>query len=577
MKSLIKKVLKHLTAKTKPAAEAKPTPSPATAKPHDVPVDAASKDKVFRPSRSSHKEPSAEHAKEQPRERSQHDRGPDRGPRQGGRGGRPPRRDDRRDERRDGPREDRRDGPRPERAERREAPPAPVVDKPYVDNHVGWTIQQYDVPVEHGKTRFYDLNINDRLLHAVSDLGFQYCTPIQAEVLPHTLTGRDAFGQAQTGTGKTAAFMIATLDYFLRHPIEGERKVGRPRALVIAPTRELVMQIHKDAVVLSKYMNIECAVLFGGADYEKQQRQLQNRVIDVVSATPGRLLDFKRRGDLDLSGVEVLIIDEADRMLDMGFIPDVREIVGSTPPKSRRHTMLFSATFTDDIKKMAAAWTNNPITITIEPESVAVDTVEQIIYVVTLSERFALIHHVLNRPDVDRAIVFVNRRYEAEKLADQLCRYGFNCDLLSGAVPQNKRTRTLELFREGKIRVLVATDVAGRGLHVDGVSHVINFSMPDDPEDYVHRIGRTGRAGKSGVSISFATEDDAYEIPKIEAYIGRPLPCTHPEDAWLVLPEPPANGQAPRHASNSPPPRPGTGRPPRRGGPGGGRRPPRRS
>ena len=595
VKSLLKKVIKHLTGKKSEAA-----PAPAPAAPSDP--------NGFRPSRQhvETKTASAEKPREERRERRPDDRGGERrGPRPQHGQDRPPRRDGRREGPRDGQREapreggggegprgqhdgprdghrdDRRRGGGGGRSGRRDhgprdgaprdeasAPEAPA--KPYVDHHEGWSIAQYDVPVEHGKTRFYDLNIHDRLLHAVADLGFQYCTPIQAEVLPHTLTGRDAFGQAQTGTGKTAAFMIATLDYFLRNPIQGERRVGRPRALVIAPTRELVMQIHKDAVALSKYMNIECSVLFGGADYEKQQRQLQNKVIDIVSATPGRLLDFKRRGDLDLGGVEVLIIDEADRMLDMGFIPDVREIVHSTPPKTRRQTMLFSATFTDEIRKMASAWTKDPVTITIEPESVAVDTVEQVIYIVTLNERFSLIHHVLNRPDVDRAIVFVNRRYEAEKLADQLCRYGFNCDLLSGAVPQNKRTRTLELFREGKIKVLVATDVAGRGLHVDGVSHVINFSMPDDPEDYVHRIGRTGRAGKSGVSISFATEDDAYEIPKIEAYIGRPLPCTHPEDAWLVLPEPPANAPAPRHQSNSRPPRPNTGRPHRRPG---GRRP----
>jgi ATP-dependent RNA helicase RhlB len=397
--------------------------------------------------------------------------------------------------------------------------------------------------------------------------------------MPHTLTGRDAFGQAQTGTGKTAAFMLATLDFFLRNPAPPGRRVGRPRALVIAPTRELVMQIYNDAMDLSKYTGFECAVLFGGMDYEKQQRQLQNKVIDVVCATPGRLLDFKRRGDLDLSGVEILILDEADRMLDMGFIPDVREIVHSTPPKNKRQTMLFSATFPEEIKRLATQWTKDPVTITIHPESVAVDTVEQIVYIVTLNQRFGLIHYILSQPNMERAIIFVNRRYEAEKLADMLHRYGFNCDLLSGAVPQNKRMKTLEMFKEGKIQVLVATDVAGRGLHVEGVSHVINFSLPDDPEDYVHRIGRTGRAGASGISISFATEDDAYNIPEIEKFIGRPLPCTHPEESWLVLPEPPAGTHAPRHKSTTLPPRPGGRGGPRpggRGGPRGGGRPPRR-
>jgi len=425
-----------------------------------------------------------------------------------------------------------------------------------------------------GRTRFYDLNLHDRLLHAVADLGFQYCTPIQAEVLPHTLTGRDAFGQAQTGTGKTAAFVLGTLDFFLRNPAPAERRPGRPRALVIAPTRELVMQIYEDAKALGKYTPFEFAAIFGGMDYEKQQKQLQNRVIDMVCATPGRLLDFKRRGDLDLGGVEILVLDEADRMLDMGFIPDVREIVHSTPPKHKRQTLFFSATFTEDIKRLAVQWTREPVTVTIQPEKVAVDTVKQMIYIVTLNERFALTHHILSQPDMDQAIIFVNRRYEAEKLADQLHRYGFNCDLLSGAVPQHKRMKTLDQFKSGQIKVLVATDVAGRGLHVEGISHVINFSLPEDPEDYVHRIGRTGRAGSTGTSISFATEDDAYNLPVIEKYIGRELKCTHPEESWMVLPEPPAGVGAPRHKSYSEPPRPSKGGP--RSFRPGGRRPPRR-
>jgi ATP-dependent RNA helicase RhlB len=555
VKSLIKKVIKHLTSRSKTEGKpAKPVADKEQPKEHKEPHPQES----FRPSSRRH-QPSAEsssshnkpeHRSERP-PRSDHAQHSSHGPHDGQHQRR--RRND--------------DRPKPAHHERRE-----VEHKPEVDLHEGWTLAQYDVPVESGKTRFADLNLHDRLLHAIADLGFSYCTPIQAEVLPHTLLGRDAFGQAQTGTGKTAAFMLATLDYFLRHPIHEKRSVGRPRALIIAPTRELVMQIYNDAKDLGKYTGFECAAIFGGMDYEKQQRQLQNKVIDIVCATPGRLLDFKRRGDLNLSGVEVLILDEADRMLDMGFIPDVREIVMSTPPKQKRQTLLFSATFTDDIRKMASQWTKDAVTVTIKAESVAVDTVEQIVYIVTLNERFGLIHHILSQPNMERAIIFVNRRYEAEKLADMLCRYGFNCDLLSGAVPQNKRMKTLEMFREGQIKVLVATDVAGRGLHVDGVSHVINFSMPDDPEDYVHRIGRTGRAGTSGISISFATEDDAYAIPAIEKYIGRPLPCTHPEDSWLVLPDPPAHGHAPRHRSETLPPRPNTGRPRP-----GGRRPPRRN
>ncbi len=564
MRSIIKKVIQSLTSSKK--ASSSSTTSAAKARPVKL---AEGDSDVFRPG----------HGEKRPQRTGKPRR--ERGPRPSQDGdksesstSRPPREEGDRPRRR---RSRSGRGTRPGGDQsRREAQSAneTTPPKPREDLHVGWDISQYDIPVEHGKTRFYDLNIHDRLLHAVADLGFKYCTPIQAEVLPHTLTGRDAFGQAQTGTGKTAAFVLATLDYFLRNPAPENRRVGRPRALVIAPTRELVVQIYNDAVALSKYTGFECVAIFGGMDYEKQQRQLQNKVIDIVCATPGRLLDFKRRGDLDLGGVEILVLDEADRMMDMGFIPDVREIVHSTPPKHKRQTLFFSATFTDEIKRLATQWTKDPVTVTIEPESVAVDTVEQVIYIVTLQERFALVHHVLSRPEVDRAIIFVNRRYEAEKLADQLHRYGFDCDLLSGAVPQNKRMRTLDDFKDGKIKVLVATDVAGRGLHVDGVSHVINFSLPEDPEDYVHRIGRTGRAGKTGTSISFATEDDAYNLPAIEKYISRELKCTHPEDEWLVLPEPPQGVSAPRHKSTSRPPRaPGRGGP-RRGGPG--RRPPRR-
>jgi len=539
VRSLIKKVIKHLSSKSK-KAEAKPVP------PVEFKTQPAHKPKeeVYRPARQHGGEKSGStHTSPAPTPAPRDDR-PPRSHRE-----RPPRR------------------PRHEGGEF-ETSRSPTPSTSAVDLHASWKSSDYDIPVEHGKTRFYDLNLHDKLVHAIADLGFKYCTPIQAQVLPYTLVGRDAFGQAQTGTGKTAAFMLAILDYFLRHPIEGNRPVGRPRALIIAPTRELVMQIHKDAVALSKYTGFECAAIFGGMDYEKQQRQLQNKVIDIVSATPGRLLDFKRRGDLNLTGVEVLVLDEADRMLDMGFIPDVREIIHSTPPKQRRQTMLFSATMNDDIRKMAEQWTKDPVTITIEPENVAVDTVEQIIYIVTLNERFGLVHHILSQPNMERAIIFVNRRFEAEKLADILDRYGFSCDLLSGAVPQNKRMKTLEAFREGKIKVLVATDVAGRGLHVDAVSHVINFSMPDDPEDYVHRIGRTGRAGTTGISISFATEDDAYAIPAIEEYIGRTLPCIHPEESWLVLPEPPP-GYRPKHREH-------VDQPPRSGGGGGGRGGPRR-
>ncbi|MBU1910384.1 MAG: DEAD/DEAH box helicase, partial [Verrucomicrobia bacterium] len=285
------------------------------------------------------------------------------------------------------------------------------------------------------------------------------------------------------------------------------------------------------------------------------------------------LLDFRRRGDIHLSQVEVLVIDEADRMLDMGFIPDVRTIVHSTPPKNERQTLFFSATLTPEVMRLASQWTTDPVSVEIAPEQVAVDTVDQQVYIVTLRDKFALLYNILSRDNATRVLVFANRRDHSERLMENLRRYGIDCALLTGAVDQRKRLRVLEDFRAGKIRVVVATDVAGRGLHVEGISHVINYNLPMDPEDYVHRIGRTGRAGVSGISVSFADEDDGHYLPQIEKFMGRALPCIHPEDDWLVLPAPLYAAREPKFSSRRPP---GRSFGPRRGGGGprrGGRRP----
>jgi ATP-dependent RNA helicase RhlB len=388
-----------------------------------------------------------------------------------------------------------------------------------------------------GKVCFHDFKLPEPLLRGISDLGFETCTPIQAELLPSTLAGKDASGRAQTGTGKTAAFLITVITRLLTTPIKGKRKSGTPRVLILAPTRELVLQISEEARQLSKHCKLRTISVFGGMDYEKQRRQLANGPVDIIVATPGRLLDFKGRRDINLRKTEMLIIDEADRMLDMGFIPDVRRIIHSTPPRNERQTLLFSATLTQEITRLASQWTRNPVTVEIEPEQVAVDTVEQIVYIVTVSDKFSLLFNIIHRQDLKRVLVFCNRRDEVRHLTEMLTRHGINCDMLSGEVPQKKRIRRLEEFKSGKIRVLVATDVAGRGIHIEGMDHVINFTLPHDPEDYVHRIGRTGRAGATGTSVSFADEKDAFYIPAIEEFIDRKLSCIEPDEDWLTLPK----------------------------------------
>lgn len=387
--------------------------------------------------------------------------------------------------------------------------------------------------------RFHDLDLPDPLMRAIAELGFQYCTPIQAEILPSTLAGRDAAGRAQTGTGKTAAFLITVITRMLRRPLSETPGKGAPRVLVLGPTRELVMQIADEARELAKHTPLTITSVFGGMDYEKQRRQLTGRNTDIVVATPGRLLDFKRQGDIHLDHVETLIIDEADRMLDMGFIPDVRRIISATPHKNKRQTLLFSATLTPEVTRLASQWTTDPVTVEIEPAQVAVDTVEQLVYIVTRQEKYALLYNIITRKALDQVIVFCNRKDETRRLADLFTRYNIDCAVLSGDIRQNVRMRTLNDFKAGKIRVLVATDVAGRGIHIEGMDHVINYTLPRDPEDYVHRIGRTGRAGASGTSISFADEEDSFCIPAIEELIGHPLPCIQPEEDWLTPPPPP--------------------------------------
>ena len=427
-----------------------------------------------------------------------------------------------------------------------------------------WDISQFPVPEVEGKTRFQDLGVETELLHAIADLKFEYCSPIQAQSLPLALQGRDVVGKAQTGTGKTAAFLTAIIDDFLKNPIAEQRYAGEARALVIAPTRELVMQIAEDAKLLCKYTDLKVHTLVGGMDYTKQQLRLRDTLVDILVATPGRLLDFCRKQDVYLDQLEILVIDEADRMLDMGFIPQVRQIVRQTPKREDRQTLFFSATFTDEVQRLVEQWTHEPTTVEIEPESVATDSVTQHVYLVSTEEKYTLLYNLIQQDDVESLIVFANRRDQCRDLQDKLERHQIKAGLLSGEIPQNKRVATLDAFKEGRLKVLVATDVAGRGIHISGISHVVNFTLPEEPEDYVHRIGRTGRAGKLGTSVSFACEDDAFLLEPISELLGEPIKCTQPPEELLL--ETPALKPSTRRRSAAP----------RSGSGGGGRGRPRR-
>ena len=375
---------------------------------------------------------------------------------------------------------------------------------------------------------FHHLALPHTVMDAIDDLGFTDCTPIQSEVLPFSLADYDVTGQAQTGTGKTAAFLITILARQIEHPLVRPNPPGFARSLVLAPTRELALQIEADARDLARYTDTNIGVAVGGIDFEKQQSTLRRWPIDILVATPGRLLDFVRRRSVDLSRVEVLVIDEADRMLDMGFIPDVRRIVYQTPKKRSRQTLFFSATFNADVMNLARQWTLEPEHVAIEPESVAVDTVDQRFWLMEARAKRDILLRFVQEEQPEHTLVFVNRRDQVHNLVRDLRRRGVDCEALAGDIPQRKRIATLNRFKEGHTNLLVATDVAGRGIHVEGISHVVNYQLPEEAEDYVHRIGRTGRAGASGIAISFVSDDDAFNLPAIEEFLGHPVECTQP-------------------------------------------------
>jgi ATP-dependent RNA helicase RhlB len=370
---------------------------------------------------------------------------------------------------------------------------------------------------------FSSLHLPETLAKGIADAGFERCTPIQAGTLPRALAGLDVAGQAQTGTGKTAAFLVAMFAQLLRHPPAADRPLTSPRGFILAPTRELAVQIHRDAELLGQHCGLTLGLAFGGVDYEKQRRQLEAGV-DILIGTPGRIIDYFKQRVFDLRHVQVMVLDEADRMFDLGFIADIRYLMRRLPEPTQRLSMLFSATLSQRVLELAYEHMNEPELIRIEPEKVTADRVRQLIYYPAMNEKAPLLIGLLRKLGATRSIVFVNMKRTAERLEATLRANDINAEAMSGDVPQNKRLRMLRDFHEGRLPVLIATDVAARGLHIPDVSHVFNFDLPQDPEDYVHRIGRTARAGAEGDAISFGCEDYVQSLPDIEAYIGRKLP-----------------------------------------------------
>ncbi|MGD9601847.1 MAG: DEAD/DEAH box helicase [Gammaproteobacteria bacterium] len=398
---------------------------------------------------------------------------------------------------------------------------------------------------------FENFALHPLLLQGLETAGFIRCTPIQAMTLPLTLEGKDVAGQAQTGTGKTAAFLVAVYNRLLNRDAHVERRSQDPRAVILAPTRELAVQIDKDAQQIGRFTGLRTALIYGGVDYDRQRRQLEEGV-DIVIATPGRLIDFVKQQTVSFRAVEMMVMDEADRMFDLGFIKDIRFLLRRMPGPGERQNLLFSATLSHRVLELAYEHMNDPEKLVVEAESITADNVRQVVYFPATEEKMPLLLGLLAGMDANRSIVFVNTKYACERVALTLERAGYKVGVLSGDVPQKKRESLLGRFKRGELNLLVATDVAARGLHIDAVSHVFNYDVPLDPEDYVHRIGRTARLGATGDAISFACDEYAIGLPDIEAYIEQKIPVGQ-FDASMLLPVPrgPARGAdgAPREAS----------------------------
>jgi ATP-dependent RNA helicase RhlB len=391
---------------------------------------------------------------------------------------------------------------------------------------------------------FSEFSLPDVVRQGLDEAGFTRCTLVQADVLPLTLAGRDVAAQAQTGTGKTAAYLVTI---FTRLLAKGAPEPRVPRALIVAPTRELVVQVAADAEKLGVHTGLVIEAVFGGMEYREQRAELA-RGVDILVGTPGRLLDYLRQGVTNLRSVQVFVVDEADRMFDMGFVDDLREITRRLPPPGKRQTMFYTATLSARVLQLGFSEMRDPAEIIVNPEEITPDRLEQELYHVGSREKFSLLLGLLGREGAGRTMIFVNTREEARRLVERLERHGYLARGLTGSVIQRRRLKVLSDFKEGKLPILVATDVASRGLHIEGVSHVINYDLPQDPEDYIHRVGRTARVGAEGKAISLACENFVYSLPAIEKLLGATIPVCHADDA-LFLPVQARPRTSPAHAA----------------------------
>lgn len=376
--------------------------------------------------------------------------------------------------------------------------------------------------------KFKDLKLDERILKGISDMGFTQFLEVQEETIPHILEMKDVLVQSQTGTGKTAAFLIPVFQIMLNASDE-----NRKRAIIIAPTRELAVQIEKEALLIGKYLDFKIGCFFGGVSYTKQEKLLEKGV-DIIIGTPGRLIDFGEQGKFKFKEIDIVVIDEADRLFDMGFMPDIRRMLRQMPSREKRLTMLFSATLSNRVKTLAWNYMNEAVEIEINPEMVTVDNINQELYHIGKNEKMKLLLGILEKEKPDNCIVFTNTKFAAYEVAKRLEHNGFHVEFLMGDLHQKKRLRIIEKVKSGDVPILVATDVAARGLHIEDLRMVINYDLPEDSEAYVHRIGRTARVGKSGKAITFACEKFVYSLESLESYINKKIPVVWAENDLLL-------------------------------------------